>query len=93
MPVNPYDDSKVTRPHRNGDLDIVWASYTRDRANVMPRLHLPYEEYTMPLRCRNQHFLAASGRPCYHRTDLRASWPLRFCLTPHNGKFEKIVSP
>ena len=27
-------------------------------------------------------------RPCDHRTDLRASWPLRFCLTPHNDKFE-----
>ena len=41
MPVNPYDDHKVSlrRPHRNvkliyGDLDIVRASYTRRKANV-----------------------------------------------------------
>ena len=36
MPVNPYDDRKVSlqRPHRNGDLDIVRASYTRRKANV-----------------------------------------------------------
>ena len=60
----------------------------------MPRLHLPYDESTMSVRCPNHRFRAASaGRPCDHRTDLRASWPLRFCLTPHNDKFEKIVSP
>ena len=36
MPVNPYDDRKVTlrRPHGNGDLDIVRTSYTRRKANV-----------------------------------------------------------
>ena len=36
MPVNPYDDRNVSlrRPHRNGDLDIVWASYTCRKANV-----------------------------------------------------------
>ena len=36
MPVNPYDDRKVSlrRPHGNGDLDIVGASYTRRKANV-----------------------------------------------------------
>ena len=36
MPVNPYDDHMVSlqRPHRNGDLDIVRASYTRRKANV-----------------------------------------------------------
>ena len=36
MPVNPYDDRKVSlwRPHRNGDLDIVGASYARRKANV-----------------------------------------------------------
>ena len=35
MPVNPYDDRKVSlrRPHGNGDLDIVRASYTRRKAN------------------------------------------------------------
>ena len=41
MPVNPYDDRKVSlrRPHRNGDLDIVLASYTRRKANVTEALH------------------------------------------------------
>ena len=36
MPVNPYDDREVSlrRPHRNGDLDIEGALYTRRRANV-----------------------------------------------------------
>ena len=36
IPVNPYDDRKVSlrRPHGNGDLDIVQASYTRRKANV-----------------------------------------------------------
>ena len=36
MPVNPYDNRKVSlgRPHGNGDLDIVRASYTRRKANV-----------------------------------------------------------
>ena len=61
--------------------------------NIMPRLHLRYDEYTMPVRCPNHRFrVASTGRPCDHHTDLRASWPLRFCLTPHNDKFEKIVS-
>ena len=41
MPVNPYDDRKVSlrRPHGNGDLDIVGASYTRRKANVTEALH------------------------------------------------------
>ena len=36
MPEIPYDDCKVSlqRPHGNGDLDIVRASYTRRKANV-----------------------------------------------------------
>ena len=36
MPVNPYDDRKVSlrRLHGNGDLDIVPASYSRRKANV-----------------------------------------------------------
>ena len=36
MLVNPYDDRKVSlrRPHGNGDLDIVPASYTCGKANV-----------------------------------------------------------
>ena len=36
VPVNPYDDRKVSlrRPHGNCDLDIVRASYTRRKANV-----------------------------------------------------------
>ena len=64
------------------------------RKDVMPWLHLPYGEYTMPVRCPNHHFRAASaGRPCDHHTDLRASWLLRSCLTPHNGKFEKNRKP
>ena len=61
---------------------------------IMPRLHLPYDEYTMSVRCPNHRFRAASaGRPSDHRTDLRASWPLRSCLTPHNDKFEKNRKP
>ena len=46
MPVNPYDDRKVTlrRPHGNGDLDIVRTSFTRRKANVTEALHI------------NQHF-------------------------------------
>ena len=42
MPVNPYDDRKVSlrRPHGNGDLDIVRASYTRRKANVTEALGL-----------------------------------------------------
>ena len=50
MPVNPYDDRKVSlwRPHGNSDLHIVRASYTRRKANVTEALHLlvydfPYE--------------------------------------------------
>ena len=40
MPVNPYDNSKVSlrKPHGNGDLDIVRASYTRRKANVTEAL-------------------------------------------------------
>ena len=40
MPVNPYDDRKVSlrRPHGNGDFDIVRASYTRRKANVTEAL-------------------------------------------------------
>ena len=36
MPVNPYDDGKVSlrRPHGNSDLDIVRASYTCRKASV-----------------------------------------------------------
>ena len=40
MPVNPYDDRKVSlrRPHGKGDLDIVRASYTHRKANVTEAL-------------------------------------------------------
>ena len=40
MPVNPYDDRKVSlrRPRGNGDLDIVRTSYTRRKANVTEAL-------------------------------------------------------
>ena len=36
MPVNPYDDRKVSlrMPHGYGDSDIELASYTRPKANV-----------------------------------------------------------
>ena len=42
MPVKPYDDRKVSlrRPHGNGDLDIVGASYTHRKANVTEALCL-----------------------------------------------------
>ena len=42
MPVNRYDGGKVSlwRPHGNGDLDIVRASYTRRKANVTEALML-----------------------------------------------------
>ena len=42
MPVNPYDNRKVSlrRPHRNGDLDMVGASYTGRKANVPEALIL-----------------------------------------------------
>ena len=47
MPVNPYDDRKVSlrRPHGNGDLDIVGASYTRRKANVTEALLGIFLEY------------------------------------------------
>ena len=40
MPVNPYDDHKVSlrMPHGNSDLDILRASYTRRKANVTEAL-------------------------------------------------------
>ena len=40
MPVYLYDDRKVPlrRPHRNGDVDSVGASYTRRKANVTEAL-------------------------------------------------------
>ena len=45
MPVNPYDDRKVSlrRPHGNGDLDIVRALYTRHKANVTEALRNDYK--------------------------------------------------
>ena len=40
MPVNLYNDPKVSlrRRHGNGDLDIVRASYTCRKANVTEAL-------------------------------------------------------
>ena len=40
IPVNPYDDRKVSlrRPHGNGDLDIIRASYTRRKANSQEKI-------------------------------------------------------
>ena len=54
MPVNPYDDRKVSlrRPHGNGDLDIVRASYTRRKANVTEALE--------SLKLQNNLFLSLS---------------------------------
>ena len=47
MPVNPYDDRKVSlrRPHGNGNLDIVGASYTRRKANVTEAYKLFIQQY------------------------------------------------
>ena len=41
MPVNPYDDRKVSlwMPNGNGDLDIIRASYTRRTTNTKPHSH------------------------------------------------------
>ena len=42
MPVNLYDERKVSlrRPHGSGDLDIVRASYSRRKANVTEALNI-----------------------------------------------------
>ena len=42
MPVNPYDDCKVSlwRLQGNGDLDIVGALYTCHKANVTVALQI-----------------------------------------------------
>ena len=42
MPVNPYNDRKISlrRPHGNGDLDIVGALFTCRKANVTEALVL-----------------------------------------------------
>ena len=55
MPVNPYDDCKVTlrRPHGNGDLDIVGASYTRRKANVTEALWLRNKKNNFLVRTLN----------------------------------------
>ena len=44
MPVNSYDDRKVSlrRPNRNSDLDIVRESYTRKKVNVATEALVPY---------------------------------------------------
>ena len=53
----------------------------------MPRLRLPYDEYTMPVRCPNHRFRTAStGRPCDHRTDLRASYTLAIVVRSPQGR-------
>ena len=104
-----YEDSKNwfvqqgVKLYINDDLSLLveWevqlgSHFVYVWKSIMHRLHLPDDEYTctMPVRCPNHRFRAASaGRPCDHRTALLVSWPLRFCFTPHNDKFEKIVSP
>ena len=55
MRVNPYDDRKVSlrRPHGNGDLDIVRASYSRRKANVTEALSSKLSLLTcvQPMEC------------------------------------------
>ena len=55
MPVNPYDGRKVSlrRPHRNGDLDIVRALYTRRKANVTEAL-MYVESIALLLTCNKR---------------------------------------
>ena len=84
-------DWDVKNQHKQKTTD--WLTVTllmHQIMSLMPLLHLPYDEYTMPVRRPNHRVHAASaGRPCDHSTDLRTSWSLRFCLTLHNDKFEK----
>ena len=83
----PYDE--YTMPVRCPNHPVSAGSHLP--FVIMHRLHLPYDEYTMPVRCPNHP--VSAGSHCDHRMDLLASWPQRFYLTPHNDKFEKIVSP
>ena len=55
MPVNPYDDRKVSlrRPHGNGDFDIVPASYTRRKANETEALMISIGQEYMSLTSRS----------------------------------------
>ena len=55
MPVNPYDDRKVSlrRPLGNDDLHIVRASYTRRKANVTEALMVVL--VTVPAIMRKVH--------------------------------------
>ena len=57
MPVNLYDDRKISlrRPHGNGNLDIEGASYTRRKANVTDALVLVQPRKTRP--CLNERLL------------------------------------
>ena len=48
-----------------------------NNASVTFALRRLYDARTMP----KSPFMCG---PCAHRTDLQASWPLRFCLTLHN---------
>ena len=82
MPVNPYDDRKVSlrRPHGNGDLDIVGASYTRRKANVTEACIFvlkkllyssEYSDCFEELYSKKKHAplrikLLLYGLPCYH---------------------------
>ena len=55
--------------------------------SIMPRLHLPYEEYTIPKSPFPCGLRRETLRPSYGFTGIVAS--LRFCLTPQNDKLEK----
>ena len=58
MFVNQYDDPKVSlrRPHRNGDLDIVRALYTRGKANVTEALIVVIEAPVMSRKINTMSF-------------------------------------
>ena len=56
MPINPYADRKVSlrRPHGDGDLDVVRASYTRRKANVTEALEI--KMFWAGPRCTQQRY-------------------------------------
>ena len=72
MPVNPYDDRKVSlrRPQGNGDLDIVRASYTRRKANVTQALQRPCGYRTTAARLLCSHRVIFTTSP-YKSHDAR----------------------
>ena len=56
---------------------------------LMPRLHLPYDEYKMPVRCPNHRFPAASaGRPCNHHPQEDLAIIIR--ISEHRGLYDFV---